>query len=196
MKKNTPIIFLVFFIYVIPTYTQTSDSINIVKEINKIEAEIKKVYQNVIIQNEKTEKISKDVNAYYENQLEELTKLQTLLEKNSEEFKNMNQVLAEIDTASSKNIQKIKNFEIRNFIVQFILFGLLAFLTVFVIRFRRQSLDYLLTKANNLANQNDKIIEKAEELKSIKMSLNELIIEQRKKESEEKKSKRKKKNKK
>ena len=196
MKIIANTLFLALCIYTSPIYSQKTDSVDILKEIKKIESEINKIHQNSIIQNLKNEKTSEDIGSYYKNQLKELSKLHILLEKNSEEIKTIRQVLSELDTASTKNTKKIKNFEMRNHAVQFILLGLLIFLIVFVIRFRRQSLDYLLLKANSLANQNDKIIEKAEELNTIKTTLNNLIGEQKKKEKEEKKSSQKKKKKK
>lgn len=196
MKRKVCFLFLFFCTCFPLTKAQNIDSINFVKEIDKVEEEINKVYQNAIIQNEKTEKISEEINAFNKTQLEEFTKLKILLEKNSGEFKNINKALAEIDTLSSNNTEKLKDFETRNYIVQFVLLGLLVFLIVFVIRFRRQSLDYLLAKANSLADQNDVIIEKADELNTIKKTLKALIAEQTKKAKEEKKIKRKKKKKK
>lgn len=195
MKKKVYFTFL--FICTCLTFTdaQNIDSIHLVKEIDKVEEEINKVYQNAIIQNEKTEKISEEINTYSKTQLEELAKLKTLLEKNSGEFKSINNALSEIDSLSNGNTEKLKKFEIRNYIVQFVLLGLLVFLIIFIIRFRRQSLDYLLTKANNLADQNDVIIEKADELNTIKDTLKALIAAQTKKAKEERKIKKKKKKK-
>jgi len=113
---------------------------------------------------------------------------ETYLTRDSLIFKANN-----LDHTINTNFKKNKTV----YIIFFILFGVLFILSLYLIIIlrisRRETIEYLLSQTDGLSQQNQEIIEKANELKKVKKNLKEILkhqkIEAKNKEKTKKKRK-------
>jgi C4-dicarboxylate-specific signal transduction histidine kinase len=156
------------------------DSLQFSKELNVIKKAITNLKYTAYQQNQIQQSMSDSLSVLHQTQQEGNRQLLDELSRNLEK---LDAIRSDLNNINGETIQ-LNDQQQRNFMINYLLHGfslaLFIFLIVYILIQRRRSLDFLLARANNLAGQNNEILEKAEELKSIKKSLKEVMEHQKK----------------
>jgi len=147
---------------------------------------------------ENTQYIKQRVN-YLINQLEAVHDREIKNYKNFEELsKNLEKTQKEIVIAKNEGIDSLQTFQSQvskmirknekeqqktnsiHYVLHILSLAFILFLVFYIVREKRKSLDYLISKTENLSGQNEEILEKAREMNKIKKNLKEMTKEQKK----------------
>jgi len=187
--------FTLFFtcIYASTAWNQTSnpDSTAFIMAVTKLTNDLRKIERAMYLQRSDQSAMQDSLNTWNYSIYEQQNKIIEVVVENKQQTDSALAFMAALKQESNAMMLKQK----RNNLVSYILHGftltLIVFLIIFVLIQRQKSLDFLLSRTNNLSGQNEEILAKAEELKKIKKSLKDIIKNQQQAEKGKKKSKKK-----
>jgi HAMP domain-containing protein len=193
---------VLFLVHSCILFSRQADSAELESQIEQLRIEllreIRNVNQNVMWTGGINKKIKEEIGSMQDVQAKKTDKVFSSLGANNEKLDSVGMSLNQMQILATKNQDSFDKFAMKNYIFHFAAVAFILFLIFYIMIVRRKSTEFLLTRADNLATQNIEIIHKAEEIKKLRQSLEQMVNQQEKvvKSSKKKQKKAKKKKKK
>lgn len=176
-------------LFLLPISARAQDTARIEQDIR----EIKQLLVNLHYQENLNQQVLNENLGFIDSTNTELAGMLQNTNRGMKQLKATNDSLAKelamLNTGWKNHKKRSIYFEIGRAMIGAILLLLISFLVGMIINIRRQSLDYLLSRANELSDQNSELLIKVEELKSVKQNLKEIVKAKKKAKKKDKKKK-------
>ena len=182
LSKHLPMILIIFMVGMSRGYAQTSDTDSLVYE--DLQYVKKRIDLLLYRLNALNRGLSEDQDSILRLSHQTVNNLEAFGNRMREEHKvtrdSLNHKADNLQAAVSSSNRKFTRTTIMHMIIHGLCLALLILLIFFLRAERKKSLQYLISKADNLSGRQDEILEKANELEAIRKDLRKTRKQQRK----------------
>lgn len=170
--KNILAFILTIFLQIITAFpAHATDTLPAQKQINEMQSRLHAMQHYMYKTQQSQQLTNENIASLQSGVINEFENLQTLLTNHLRTLDSIENELTQLRQVSLSNRHQAKSGFIASYIFHAVALLLIILLIVYILSQRKRSFDFLLSRTNLLAGQNDELLDKVEELTNLKKVL-------------------------